>query len=103
MTTEEAITQVARPEIIRALRLAHDEIVTLRRRVAELEPKAHAYDTISRIAALTEPDRPIGFAEDPAWRIKTLVDRLVAEREAERKEAEGAQDTGGSGKGDSEK
>lgn len=75
--------KVERPDILRALRMGHDEIVTLRRRVAELEPKAHAYETISQIARLTVTERSQGYGEDAAWRIKQLVEQIEAERDAE--------------------
>jgi cystathionine beta-lyase/cystathionine gamma-synthase len=83
--------KVERPDILRALRMGHDEIVTLRRRVAELEPKAHAYETISQIARLTvtpaagfiSPGSAMLFGEDAAWRIKQLVEQIEAERDAE--------------------
>jgi len=72
-----------RPDIITALRLGHDEIILLRRRVAELEPKAHAYDTIAQVARLTAHETSQGYGEDPAWRMKSVIDQLVAERAAE--------------------
>lgn len=73
-----------RPETISLLRQAHDEVVMLRRRVAELEPKAHAYDTIAIIARHTTPNESQGYSVDVAWRLKEAVDKLVAEREAEK-------------------
>lgn len=80
-----------RPEIISVLRQGHDEIVMLRRRIAELEPKARAYDTIERIAALSDHTPPQGYGIDAAWRIKSAVDELVAEREVERANTDEAQ------------
>lgn len=79
-------TPVERPEIITALRIAHDEIVALRRRIADLEPRAHAYDTIAQIAHISRKPVTQGYGEDPAWRVKQIVDRLVAERQAEREQ-----------------
>lgn len=76
--------KVERPDVINALRMAHDEIITLRRRVEALEPRAHAYDTIARIAALSVNPENVGYSEDVAWRVKGIVERLVAERDAER-------------------
>lgn len=72
-----------RPDIINALRVGHDEIILLRRRVAELEPKAHAYDTIAQVARLSIHEGVRGYGEDPAWRMKSVIDQLVAEREAD--------------------
>lgn len=75
--------KVARPEIVRALRVAHDEMLTLQRRVAELEPRAHAYDTIAQMTRLTQQPPECGMRVDPVWEVKSLHDRLVAERTAE--------------------
>lgn len=76
-----------RPETVRLLRQAHDEIVTLRRRVADLEPRAHAYDTIAIQSRLTvKPEG--GYASiDIAWELKKAVEDLEAERKAEGKES----------------
>ena len=72
-----------RTETISLLRQGHDEIVTLRRRLAELEPKAHAYDTLAIIARIAEPIESRGFSVDIAWTLKDAVDKLVAERAAD--------------------
>jgi len=72
-----------RPETLSLLRMAHDEVLTLRRQVADLAPKAHAYDTLAAFARLKdEPSQ--GYGVDVAWRLKEVVEKLVAEREAER-------------------
>lgn len=73
-----------RPETIRLLRVAHDEIITLRREVADLAPRAHAYDTIAQLARLTVKPDSRGMAVDIAWELKAAVQGLEAEREAER-------------------
>lgn len=73
-------SKIERPEIISALRMAHDEIVRLRRQVSILEPKAHAYDTIAQVARLSIQNANVSYGEDPAWRVKQMVDALVAER-----------------------
>lgn len=82
MTEEPQIT-MSRPELLHLLRVAHDEIVVLRRKVAELEPRARAYDNIDRIVGMI-PYPSQGYGEDVAWRIKTVVERIEAERDAER-------------------
>lgn len=74
-----------RPEIICLLRTAHDEVVTLRRQVTELAPKAHAYDTLAAVARM-KPEPEQGYGVDVAWRIKTAVEKLEAEREVEKAE-----------------
>lgn len=71
-----------RPETIQLLQRAHNEIVTLRRQVAELAPRAHAYDTVAALARLKEEPAQ-GYSEDVAWRIKQAVETLEAERKAE--------------------
>lgn len=73
-----------RPETLHLLRSAHDEIITLRRRVAELEPKAHAYDTIAINARLTKKHQGDYAQVDVAWELKNAVEAIVAERDAEK-------------------
>ncbi len=73
-----------RPKMLSLLRAGHDEITLLRRQIAALEPKAHAYDTIAQMAALTKHPSSQGYGEDVAWRMKAAVEALVAEREAEK-------------------
>ena len=73
-----------RPETMSLLRGAHDEILMLRRQIAELSPKAHAYDTIAQLARLSEKDQSRTYGEDMAWRLKNAVEVLTAEREAEK-------------------
>ena len=62
-------------ELNQALMAAHDEIVNLRSRLAVVEPKAHAYDTIAQLSRLTLHEERSGFAPDPAWRIKKLLEQ----------------------------
>jgi hypothetical protein len=64
------------------LRRAHDEVLNQRFRVAHLEPKAHAYDTIAQIARLSIDSVPPQGAEiDIAWRLKEMVDKLRSKDE----------------------
>lgn len=72
-----------KPEQVRLLRQAHDEIVTLRRRVADLEPRAHAYDTIAIQSRLTLKPEGGYHSVDIAWELKKAVDEIEAERKAE--------------------
>jgi hypothetical protein len=79
-------TKVDAGELNQALISAHDEIVSLRARLAHMEPKADAYDTIARIARLTVQDEARGYSVDVAWRIKSLLEKVktpAAEEEAE--------------------
>ena len=80
--TEE--TAMNRPNILNLLRGAHDEITILRRRVAELEPKAHAYDTLAATVRLNVCEGGGYAGPDLAWRIKEAVEKIEAERDAER-------------------
>lgn len=76
-------TTLDRTELIRMLRMAYDEIITLQRAVTDLEPRALAYDNLSRVIGLIpQPER--GYDEDIAWRLKQQVDALIAEHETER-------------------
>lgn len=77
-------TAMNRPNILNLLRSAHDEITVLRRRVGELEPKAHAYDTLAATVRLNVREQGGYGAPDIAWQIKQTVEKIVAEREAER-------------------
>lgn len=72
-----------RPELISMLRMAHDEIVVLRRTIERLEPKANAYDTIAQFARLSIHPENQGYGEDVAWRLKQAVEELIKERDAE--------------------
>lgn len=83
--TESALN---RPNILRLLRAAHDEIAVLRRRCAELEPKAHAYDTLAATVRLSIREGGGYAGIDIAWEIKQTVDRIIQEREAERTDTE---------------
>jgi hypothetical protein len=82
MMTEE--TAMNRPNILNLLRASHDEITVLRRRIAELEPKAHAYDTLAATVRLNVREQGRYDASDVAWQIKQTVERIEAERAAER-------------------
>lgn len=76
-----------RPEMISLLQQSHNEIVGLRREIAELAPKAHAYDTIAAVTRM-KPAPEQGYTVDLAWRLAKAVEELHAEREAERVPAE---------------
>lgn len=64
-------------ELNQLLIRAHDEITNLRKRNNEIEPKAHAYDTLAVFARLSEPETLQGYAEDIAWRLRQYRDRLL--------------------------
>lgn len=66
-------------ELNQALITAHDEIISLRARLADAEPKAHAYETIAQLSRLTVNREQRGYAGlDIAWRIKGLLERAKA-------------------------
>ncbi|SKB32635.1 hypothetical protein [Sphingopyxis flava] len=76
-----------RHEMISLLQQAHNEIMSLRHEIAELAPKAHAYDTIAAVTRM-KPAPEQGYTVDLAWRLAKAVEELDAEREAERVPAE---------------
>ena len=78
-----------RPETLSLLRTAHDEIMTLRRQVAELAPKAHAYETIAIVARQSVHPEQSGYGVDAAWRLRDAIEKLEAEREEERQRVHG--------------
>lgn len=72
-------------ETIYLLEHSIEQINALRRTVEELEPRAHAYDTITQILALRDDGRRNHCAQvDLVWELKEKVARLRAEAEAER-------------------
>ena len=77
-----------RLETIRLFRIAHDEIKNLRRANAELEPRAHAYDTIAAIARFERPQYERGMGLDIAWELARAVETLQAEPATEEGEKE---------------
>lgn len=66
-------------ELNQALMAAHDEIISLRARLADAEPKARAYMTIERLASLTVHEERLGAGIDAAWRIKKLLEKAHAD------------------------
>lgn len=65
------------------------ELETLRHRVAFLEPKAHAYDTVAQLTRLSiGVPHPEGARVDPVWQLKHILDRL-RKREVAREERRG--------------
>lgn len=75
-------TSIDAGELNQILLSAHDEIVSLRTRLANVEPKADAYDTIARLARLIVSDEARGYSVDVAWRIKSLLEKAKAPAEA---------------------
>ena len=62
-------------EAIEMMQRAHDEIVGLRKRIDQLEPKAAAYETISAIIGLL-PRPSQGMSEDLTWRLRQRIAEL---------------------------
>lgn len=54
----------------------------LRKRIEVLEPKAHAYDTLSVVLDLL-PRRSQGEGEDVAWLLKREIEKVEAEAKKE--------------------
>ncbi len=78
-------------EQIEMMRRCSAEIKELRARIASLEPKAHAYDTLATVVRNLAPGSPQSYAEDLAWRL----DKRVAEIETLRKLDEAGQENNG--------
>lgn len=76
---------LSRPELLTLLRQAHDEIVTLRRQVNELTPRARAYDDISLILGFI-PRQSQGYGIDVAWRVQEAVAEVEKIREQEKQQ-----------------
>lgn len=55
----------------------HDEIIRLRRRLEEAEPKARSYDALLQVLDMM-PKSSQGFGEDVAWLLKQELDRVNA-------------------------
>lgn len=76
MTDQPAVSTDA-PEIAPAVRdvllHAQHEITALRQRLAELEPKAEAYEALVAVINRLQPVRLPGASVDVAWRISTLL------------------------------
>jgi hypothetical protein len=71
-------TNIDAGELNQALLSAHDEIISLRARLAHMELKADAYDTIARIARLAVQEEARGYSVDVAWQIKSLLEKAHA-------------------------
>lgn len=52
-----------------------EEIDTLRGRIAALEPKAHAYDSLAQVLRMV-PQPSQGYGEDLAWKLRREIDNL---------------------------
>lgn len=65
-------------DVIQMAQRCIEEIKTLRAQVAELAPKAHAYDSISQVLDLL-PKPSQGYGEDIVWRLQKQIDELRAE------------------------
>ncbi len=79
-----------KPELIQLLRIAHDEILQQRRRIDELEPKAHAYDTVAAAVRLNVREDGGYAGVDTAWRIAKAIEELQAVPVVEKEENQDA-------------
>lgn len=79
-TDEDDIAEIKedniRRDLIRLLIQAKGEITDLRAQVRYLEPKARAYDNMSKLINVTIPDSSRGEAVDVAWLIDREINRL---------------------------
>jgi hypothetical protein len=56
------------------LQAAKEEIVSLRRQIQFLEPKAEAYDTLRKVIGLMPASNGIGYGRDVNWDIDRFLD-----------------------------
>lgn len=68
---------VSKTDHIQMMTRCAEEIEGLRRQIAHLEPKAHAYDQLSAVLALL-PRPSQAYGEDLAWRLRSEIKRLTA-------------------------
>lgn|GEM_PF-5483068 len=67
---------ITRSEAIEMMKRASAEIKALRAQIADLRPRADAYDRLAQVLDLL-PTRNVGMAEDVAW----MLDRRVVDLE----------------------
>lgn len=63
-------------EFVAMMRRCSEEIKLLRGQIARLEPKAAAYDDLSRVLSLL-PRQSVGMGEDLAWRLDQRIKELT--------------------------
>jgi hypothetical protein len=74
--------QALENEYISMMTTCAHEIKSLRRTVADLQPRAEAYDRLSAVIDMF-PRRSVGMGEDLAWRLDKRVEELRTKREKE--------------------
>jgi len=74
-------TDMSTAEALDMMRRCKEEITSLRRHIAILEPKAEAYDTLAAVIRLL-PRPSIGMGEDLVWRIEQRIKELSEEQTA---------------------
>lgn len=62
-------------DTIQMMQRCAEEIQLLRNRIADLEPKAHAYDSIATILGLL-PKTTQGYGEDLVWRLRKQIQEI---------------------------
>lgn len=76
------MNDVTNAEALDMMRRCRDEIMSLRREVERLAPKAEAYDRIGAILNLL-PRPSTGHGEDLAWRLEKRIKELSEPRPAD--------------------
>lgn len=69
-------------DALQMLSVLREEILSLRAHVARLQPKAEAYELISKILHVTVKDQGGGMGEDVLWKIDEQRRKIEAEEEA---------------------
>lgn len=62
-------------ELRSTMRIAHDEIINLRRELEEMRPKAKAWDTIEQVVSMMPGPTQV-YGVDITWQLKQAVDKL---------------------------
>lgn len=73
--------EISNHEAIEMMNRCKQEILCLRTVIACLEPKAEAYDNISRVLRLL-PQQSVGMGEDVVWILDKRIRELGVESEA---------------------
>lgn len=69
------MADMTKAEAIEMMNRCRNEIVTLRREIERLAPKAEAYDRIGAILNLL-PKPSIGYGEDVVWQLEKRIKAL---------------------------
>lgn len=75
-------------DVLQMMKRCKSEIESLRRANNELAPRAHAYETISKMMDVISPDKPQGHTEDIAWMLQKEIDAMEKAKATTQEKAE---------------